>query len=274
MWSRAELKDRAKACLKVYYWAALAVTFLAGILGGGGGSGAGGSGASVGRSLNSNSSQVQDYGTVSGTYGTGGLNSSQNLAVAGIVASVVLIIILVALVIGLGLKIFVGNAVAVGARRFFMESRAIGRSAGVGRLFYAFGSGSYLNVVKTQFLKDLFISLWTLLLVVPGIIKSYQYYMVPYILSENPDMNYRDALDMSKQMMEGHKWNTFVLELSFIGWSLLGLLCCGIGVIFVEPYIQATMAELYAVLRRNIGAVGLNGFGGDDDYYENVVYEQ
>lgn len=79
---------------------------------------------------------------------------------------------------------------------------------------------------------------------------------------------------MSKSMMDGNKLDTFVLELSFFGWLLLGALLCGIGLFFVEPYIQATKAELYAVLRRNIGAVGLHGFSGESGHYDNVVSEQ
>lgn len=267
MWSRAELKDRAKDCLRRYYWAALAVTFLVGILGGGGSGGSvGSSGASIRQQVNQSQSQMNGYGG-------GGLSSSDMALIAGVI-TVVLVVVVIAAVIGILFKVFVGNVIAVGGHRFFMESRAVGRSAGVGKIFYGFSSGSYLNVVKTQFLKDLFITLWSLLLIVPGIIKAYQYYMVPYILSENPDMGYREALDLSRQMMDGHKMDTFVLELSFIGWYLLGTLCCGIGLIFVEPYVQATMAELYAVLRNNVGIVGLRGFGGDEAIYDNVVSDQ
>ncbi|EHI60502.1 MAG: DUF975 family protein [Hungatella hathewayi] len=270
MWSRAELKSRAKDCLRRYYWAALAVTFLVGILGGGnGGGGYGSSGASVGQQINQTKHQTQYYGGGMG----GGMSSSDWALFAGVM-TVVIAVFLVIMAVAMLFRIFVGNVMTVGGNRYFMESRAVGRSAGVGKIFYGFGSGSYLNIVKTQFLKDLFISLWSLLLIVPGVIKAYQYYMVPYILSENPDMRYRDALDLSRQMMDGHKWDTFVLELSFIGWYLLGLICCCIGVIFVEPYVQATMAELYAVLRENVGYTGLRGFGGEDEYYDNVVSEQ
>ncbi len=265
MWSRAELKNRAKDCLRKYYWAALAVTFLVGILGGGGGSSVGSSGASMGQSFSQAKEQAQ--------YSGGGLSSSDMAVLAGVV-TIIFAVAMIFVVIGALFRIFVGNVMTVGGNRYFMESRAVGRSAGVGKIFYGFGCGSYLNVVKTQFLKDLFVFLWTLLLIVPGVIKAYQYYMVPYILSENPDMGYRDALDLSRQMMDGHKLDTFVLELSFFGWYLLGALCCGIGVIFVEPYVQATMAELYAVLRGNVGAVNLRGFGGEDQYYDNVVSEQ
>ena len=91
---------------------------------------------------------------------------------------------------------------------------------------------------------------------------QYCYLMVPYILAENPDMKAREALRLSKEMMDGQKWNAFVLGLSFIGWQLLGTLLCGIGTFFVQPYVDATFAELYAVLRGPYSG-RLNGFGGE-----------
>ena len=87
--------------------------------------------------------------------------------------------------------------------------------------------------------------------------------MVPYILSENPEMKPMEAMRLSKEMMDGHKFNTWVLELSFLGWILLGLLACCIGTWFVQPYYDATFAELYAVLRRPFGN-RLSGFGVPD----------
>lgn len=267
MWQRFELKNRAKANLKRYYWMALVVTFLVGMLGGGTG-GSMGSMASAG----TQATQEQIYGSGAGAIGSAG---PENLALMSAVLAVLAVGMLVVLAIGTVFLVFVGNPVSVGGKRYFMESRAVMRSAGVGKIFYAFGCGSYLNVVKTMFMKDLFVFLWTLLLIVPGVIKAYQYYMVPYILSENPDMNYKEALQMSKDMMDGNKWALFVLELSFFGWYLLGALLCGIGVLFVNPYVEATYAELYAVLRKNPGGLGLRGFGGEEaGYYDQVVSEQ
>ena len=80
----------------------------------------------------------------------------------------------------------------------------------------------------------------------PGIVKSYEYRMVPYILAENPGMNRSEAFAISKQMMNGQKWDVFVLDLSFIGWHLLSGITLGIvGIFWVNPYVQATNAELY-----------------------------
>lgn len=100
---------------------------------------------------------------------------------------------------------------------------------------------------------------------------QYCYLMVPYILAENPDMKAREALRLSKEMMDGQKWNAFVLGLSFIGWQLLGTLLCGIGTFFVQPYVDATFAELYAVLRGPYSG-RLNGFGGEPFVQNHASY--
>lgn len=176
-----------------------------------------------------------------------------------IFASVLTVATLVISIIGFLLMIFIGNPVAVGGKRFFMESRSLKHSAGFGKLLYIF-SNHYSNVVKTMFLRDLYTFLWTLLLFIPGVIKYYEYHMVPYILSENPDMDSKEVFQLSKQMMQGQKWDTFVLHISFFGWYLLGVCCCCGGLIFVDPYVEATLAELYAVSRDKVGTVGLRGF--------------
>lgn len=257
MWTRAELKDRAKACMKKYYWMAFLACLIVGILGGS----AAGGGAGVRRTFSSGSTAGQ--GVSQGQNAVSGLFDHMDARMVVAVVMIVGIIILIGWIVGMCWGIFLGNMMQVGKCRFFMESRARQESAGLGKLFYCFNRSWYLNTVKVMFLKNLFVTLWTLLLVVPGVIKSYEYRMVPYILSENPQMYYKDALALSKQMMDGHKWAAFVLDWSFIGWELLGFLLCGVGSLFVAPYVETTMAELYAVLRQNSGAVGsaLPGFG-------------
>ena len=155
-------------------------------------------------------------------------------------------------------NLFVGYPIFVGMNRFFMENRVSGSK--VERIFWVFKSGNYLNVVKTMFLMNLKIFLWSLLLFIPGIIKSYQYYMIPYILAENPGIDSKRAFELSKEMTDGEKFDIFWLGLSFIGWILLGTLACGIGVLFVEPYIQATFAELYQVMRDKVHNSGFSDY--------------
>ena len=96
----------------------------------------------------------------------------------------------------------------------------------------------------------IFIWLWSLLLIIPGIIKSYSYSMAFYILAENPDMTAREALNESKLIMDGHKWELFVLQLSFILWILLCVVTCGIAMIYVLPYMQLTYTNFYHNIKR------------------------
>ena len=91
--------------------------------------------------------------------------------------------------------------------------------------------------------------LWTLCFIVPGIIKAYEYSMVPYILAQHPDMESAKVFERSKELTRDNKFNIFILELSFIGWTLLGLMCCGIGVLFVVPYVDITITHLYLKLK-------------------------
>ena len=94
---------------------------------------------------------------------------------------------------------------------------------------------------------QLFIFLWSLLFVIPGVIKSYSYALTPYILGDRKDVGARDALKLSMRMMDGHKWELFVFQLSFLGWFLLSSLTGGIlGVFYVNPYFSNAMAGYYA----------------------------
>ena len=103
------------------------------------------------------------------------------------------------------------------------------------------------------FMRNLYIFLWSLLLLVPGIIKSFEYYMVTYLMAEFPDMSREEAFRLSKKMMMGNKMDVFILELSFFGWYILTAFTCGIlGLFYVTPYVHATKAELYIKLRKNI----------------------
>ena len=125
----------------------------------------------------------------------------------------------------------------------------------LGTLFSGF-TNSYWNTVSGMFYANLRIFLHFLLLIVPGIIKMYQYTFVPFLLAENPDLDPARAAEISTLMTDGEKWNIFVLDLSFLGWNLLGGLLFGIGTLFVHPYYQATRAELYAAMRAKVLAAG------------------
>lgn len=262
MWNRAGLKTNAKENLRRFYWPAFLVCIISGIFNGGGGGGAGvnrlQSGISNYFSTNSGSSYGNSY---SSSFDGLSLNPS-DLWIFGIAASVVLVFFLIAIAVSL----LIGNPLLVGKNRYFMCNRDTKTS--VGEIGYAFSSGHFWNVVKIMFLMHLYTFFWSLLLIIPGIIKSYEYAMIPYILAENPEIDSRRAFELSREMMTGEKWNYFVLQISFIGWYLLGILLCFIGGIFVNPYYEATLAEFYGWAREKMIASGvsnqyeLSGFGG------------
>lgn len=226
MWSRKELKDKAKTFLRKNYWGAFLVSIVIALAGGNSGWGGGGS-------------------SNSGNHSTLTTNHSVDLTfiLIAIVTFVVIILIITAL------RIFIGYSLEVGGRRYFVKSV---QSQDNKKCFrFGFDGENYGGIVKTMLLTDVFIFLWSLLLIIPGIVKSYSYRMVPYILADNPNIGVKKAIALSNEMTMGHKFNMFVLDLSFIGWYLLGILALGIGVLFVLPYDNATNTELYLVLRQN-----------------------
>ena len=142
----------------------------------------------------------------------------------------------------------------VGGRRFFLEASQARYN--LGNLGFGF-SGDFFNVFKTVLLRDIFVYLWSLLLIIPGIIKHYSYYLVGFLLAENPSMDYKRALYLSSEMTRGYKFQIFVLELSFLGWLILGGLLFGVGTFFVFPYIKATETEMYLFLRARALELGI-----------------
>lgn len=160
------------------------------------------------------------------------------------------IVFLISGLFGIFFFFFIRNPMVVGECRVFMETRTYTKTK-FHRLFFRFRRGNFLNTVRVMFFMYLFLFLWTLT-IVGVIIKYYSYRMVPCILAENPDVSYRDAMDLSKKMMDGNKWQTFLLDMSFIGWFLLSFVTFGVVAIFYSnPYITAVNTELYMTLRRN-----------------------
>lgn len=220
MWNRAELKMRGNMAFKKNYVSAVVVALLMGIFGTV-------SGESSARRVSENSD------IYSGNLFNVGM-------ITGLLAGITTVVIMIVLVA----KVFVGNLLKMGGYRFFILNQTA--QPGIGTLLDGFRSGHYVNIVLTMFLRDLFTALWSLLLVVPGIVKHYEYLMVPYIIAENPAMDYKEAFQISKQMMDGEKMEAFIMDLSFLGWYLLSAVTCGLLAIFyVNPYVQASFAEMY-----------------------------
>ena len=217
MWNRQNLKEAAKKAFKNNYWVSVVSALILGAVI---------AGVATYVSVNTGSSVNESFTDGAVTVGS----------FAGVASIVTLLI-----------NVFVCRPLEIGGRQFFLNNSE-GR-ANISDFIRPFQT-NYMNNVLTMFLRDLFIGLWSLLLIVPGIIKTYAYSMVPYILAENPQMDAMEAIRLSERMMKGHKWNAFVLDLSFIGWFILSGLTLGlVGVFYVNPYFYATDAELYKAIK-------------------------
>lgn len=274
MWTRKKLKERAKEALQRNYWKIVLVSTLMLLLGGGvgfTGVGMGGSDTdaeSVDEIIMEYGEDAQDWEQeasgkkhsfleINEKEGQITVMEKYSVSAIGMVVAVViglsifLAIFLVIFAIIFAVDVFLFNPFSVGVDRFMLKS--VDDRAEVNEITYGFDH-SYKNIVKTLFHRDLQIFLWALLFIIPGVYKKYQYRMVSYIMAEHPDMEYKRVLQMSKDMMNGHKWKAFVLDLSFILWHILGTITCGIVEIFyVQPYQQLTCAALYRRLNESDG---------------------
>ena len=153
-------------------------------------------------------------------------------------------LILLAIVVGV-LYFILGSVVEVGYARFNLNLTA-GEAPSFETLFSYFPH--WKTIALAQLLQTVYIFLWTLLLVIPGIVAGYSYAMTGYILAEHPDMEPSEALKASKAMMEGNRWRLFCLQFSFIGWSILCALTFGLGNLALRPYREAADAAFYREL--------------------------
>ena len=244
-WSRAELKGRAKDAIRKNYWVCVLAAVVIGIVTASGGGNAGKSAAAK---------TAGNYLHDSEVYFDGAERSLENRVFSLPTLLFGLVGMGLALAFGvavLAAGILLGNVLEVGCKGVFLEN-SYGRPS-AGQILSAFRSNTYWNVVKIMFFRNLFLALWTMLLIVPGLIKAYEYYMVPYLLAEHPEMPMSEVFARSREMMRDEKWNAFVLELSFLPWFLLsGITMNLVGIFFVNPYLEATRAELYHTLRYKV----------------------
>lgn len=285
MWTRSKLKGKAKASLKANYWKTVLVALLVIAVVGGGGAGAGAvtvPGVASQESAGDADGFRDTYSTTEGDlYDEADADSTDDSTAMNEVSAddgaaathqdadaetlfeavsehdgrsplmlmlfVLIVFVLIIVVAIIALQILVFYPLEVGAARFF--TRNLNQRAEVKEVAYAFDHG-YVESVKALFFRDLFTLLWSLLLIIPGIVKSYEYRMIPYLLADDPAMTCERAFAESKRMMDGNKWGAFVLDLSFIGWHLLSALTLGIlDVFYVSPYVHMTAAALYEELR-------------------------
>ena len=275
MWTRKSVKEKGKKAFFGNFWKSVLVAIILGIT-----LGAASSGFSSGSSMSSSITSLikttteSQSGSTSGTITyTDDQGDSHNVTFdldlsdpasvdqdeVNFVVSTVLailaigfVIYLVITVFALAFKYLLLTPFEYGCRKFFRKN--LDEPAKLSNIVYVFDS-HYKNIVKTAFLTDLFIWLWSLLFIIPGIIKAYQYRLVPYIMSENPEMNFKDAQAESARLMNGNKWKSFVLDLSFIGWDILSIFTWGLlEVFFVAPYKASTDAALYESIKYGIDA--------------------
>ena len=301
MWTRKELKDKAKIAFKANYWKAVLVGLLLAALMGGYGS-FGSVPSTMANRTNaatyySDTSYDSDAPSSVHVHVDGSDDSSsdaidividdldEKLSIQDEEGNAVeienpspaatgfgafffglsfLFLFLVIFALVLALDAFIFNPLEVGSQRFFL--RNLNQPSEVKEVAHAFDT-NYKNTVKGLFIRDLCIIAWSLLFIIPGIVKSYEYRMMPYLFADDPTMTKERAFAESKQMMTGQKWNAFVLDLSFLGWNILSAMTLGIlGLFYVNPYQCQTNAALYEKLRYGlpapapVAAVGLQGY--------------
>ncbi len=225
MWTRAQLKANGKMAFTRNYWSCVVVCLLIGLLGGG---------------AATNFTTQFNYDFKDGSFKWENVSPTAWLVFTSI--------FLIILVIATCYTILVGNLVRIGGARFFLENRE--HETSMGQIFFGFKNGRYTNNVLIMFLYNLYIFAWSLLLIIPGIIKSYEYLLVPYLLADNPQLDRKRVFKLSAQMMEGHKMEAFVFGLSFFGWIFLGIFTCGLlNTFYVNPYMEASWAEYYTAIK-------------------------
>lgn len=230
MWTRVELKSRAKELMKKNYSTMLLISLIVMILDG---------------TIYNGFVNIRTEFDISTTTYAGDVVPFQEEIISTVVPFIVAGSLFLS-VLKIAYNIFIINPIVVGEQKFYVDNRK--QEGTLNNLFYAF-KHNYMNTVKIMFLMYLKTFLWTLLLIIPGIVKSYEYSMIPYILAENPDISTSDAFALSKRLTDDQKMDMFVLDLSFLGWLILCLFTCGIGTIFLTPYMKATTAELYFKLK-------------------------
>ena len=240
MWTRLMLKLNAKAAFKKNYVNVVIVSLIFSVISG---------------TLSTSSSA----GKSTSFFTDGGSFMSDFPEIVSLIMGTIIVVG----IIGIVISIFLLNPLEVGIHRFFIENHY--NNPKIGTILFSFKS-NYLNAVKTMFIKNVYLFLWSLALVIPGIIKGYSYRLVPFILADNPDMDADAVITLSREMMDGHKLNTFVLDLSFILWYFLAALTFNIaGIFYVYPYKYATNAELYLALKEG-SAYGSDNFFNDNNY--------
>lgn len=279
MWKRKDLKEKARKVIKNSYWSIIIVCFILAICTSEFGM------SSVGIEKNTESIDIGSnlHDTITNVFQSNGLEdydiqvdgntpaervfnfvtSTANSALKSqkyiykIVDAVNLITkdsveagvaLSVGAVIAILFIMFIAEPLIVGGKRFFIKVRE-DKNVKISTIISVFNRNEWLNIVKIMLLRNIFTALWYLT-IVGGVIKTYEYRMIPYILADNPNIERKKAFEISKQMMKGNKWKTFILDISFILWDIVSVFTLGLlSILYVNPYIVATDTELYSFLK-------------------------
>ncbi len=238
MWNRQAVKETGLISMKRNYWNSVLVAFIATLFAG--------ASVGIGRSVGNSSSWKEEFENSNITgFSDISLDDPQTIAIFMVVLGAIGVIALIAAL----LRILVFNPLTVGCDKFFIKNQY--ENASASEIGYAF-KNNYGNTVLAMFLMRLIIGLGFICFFVPGVILSFSYKLVPYILSEEPELGAVDVLKKSRAMMQGNKWNWFVFELSYIGWHILAAFTCEIlNLFYVSPYLQNALAALYIAIRDN-----------------------
>lgn len=144
--------------------------------------------------------------------------------------------------------LIVAGAFSYGLSYVFLKNSRDGQPIEIGDVFSGFTHDFVGNFVL-GLMVSIFTALWTLLFIIPGIVKSYSYSMSFYIKVDHPEKGWKECIDESRKMMNGHKMDLFIQDLSFIGWMIVGSLCLGIGTLWVTAYMQAARAQFYESIK-------------------------
>lgn len=180
--------------------------------------------------------------TLSGNWMMAALATLVYLLIAGGVSSIP--------VAGSVLAIIITYPLAYGFAILFLDLFREGKPIDIGKLFEGFKD--FGRVWGTLILVAIYTILWTCLLIIPGIVKSYSYALTPFILKDEPELKYNAAIEKSMRMMDGYKMKLFLLDLSFIGWMILSILTLGIGLLFLQPYMNTARAAFYEDLKAEL----------------------
>lgn len=229
---RVQIKAQGKAAMQANYLMCIIVAIITTISSGGISFSVG---FPIGRlNSSSSSSSAEDI-------------PSEAIAAFFAIIGIMLVIFGIIFLVAAAINFLVVKPLDIGCRSFFLNN--LNAPADINLIGLGYKMNYKRNVIA-MLLSNIFIVLWSFLFIIPGIIATYSYRFVPYILSENPDIKPMDAIGLSKQMMNGHKWEAFVFDLSFLGWNLLGILTFGIlNLVFVNPYYHSSSAAYYNAVK-------------------------